>query len=61
MIVGDNVYVLDMTGIMHIFSADKEFKLVGESKLGEFSVCTAAFTNGRIYIRGEKNLYCIGK
>jgi outer membrane protein assembly factor BamB len=55
------VYLLDMTGIMHIFKADKEYVSIGEPKLGESSACTPAFTNGRIYIRGNKNLYCIGK
>jgi outer membrane protein assembly factor BamB len=61
MIVENKVYILDVTGVMHIFSADKELKLIGEPKLGEYSACTPAFTNGRIYIKGETNLYCIGK
>jgi outer membrane protein assembly factor BamB len=61
MIVEKKVYILDVTGVMHIFNADKEFKLIGEPKLGEYSACTPAFTNGRIYIKGETNLYCIGK
>jgi outer membrane protein assembly factor BamB len=61
MIVENKVYILDVTGVMHIISADKEFKLIGEPKLGEYSACTPAFTNGRIYIKGETNLYCIGK
>jgi len=61
MIVGNRVYVSDITGVMHIFAADKEFKLVGESKLGENIAATPAFTNGRIYLRGEENLYCIGE
>ena len=61
MIVEKKVYILDVTGVMHIFNADKELKLIGEPKLGEYSACTPAFTNGRIYIKGEANLYCIGK
>jgi outer membrane protein assembly factor BamB len=61
MIVENKVYLLDITGVMHIFNADKEFGLIGEPKLGEYSACTPAFTNNRIYIRGEANLYCIGK
>lgn len=61
MLVKDNVYLLDRSGLMRIFKADKEYKLVSEAKLGEKSVCTPAFTNGRIYIRGDKNLYCIGE
>lgn len=61
MLVNDRIYLLDRNGVMYIFKADKEFKLTGESKLGEKSACTPAFTNGRIYIRGDKNLYCIGE
>jgi outer membrane protein assembly factor BamB len=55
------IYLMDKQGIMHIVNADKTYTLVGEAKLGEKSVCTPAFANGRIYIRGDKNLYCIGK
>lgn len=55
------IYLLDKQGVMHIVNADKTFALIGEAKLGEKSVCTPAFANGRIYIRGDKNLYCIGK
>jgi outer membrane protein assembly factor BamB len=61
MIVEGKVYLLDRKGVTHIFKADKEYKLLSDAKLGEESVCTPAFTNGRIYIRGDKNLYCIGK
>jgi outer membrane protein assembly factor BamB len=61
MLVGNMVYLLDRKGVMHIFNADKEYKVIGEPALGEASVCTPAFTDGRIYLRGENNLYCIGK
>ncbi len=47
-------------GVMHIFSADKGYKPIAQPQLGEGSVCTPAFGDGRIYIRGNKNLYCIG-
>jgi len=55
-----NVYALDMGGVMHIFKVDKEFSLTGEASLGERGYTTPTFAEGRIYIRGEKNLYCIG-
>ena len=55
------VYIMDRAGVMHIIKADKEFAIIGEPKLGEESVCTAAFTNGRIYLRGYTDLYCIGQ
>jgi outer membrane protein assembly factor BamB len=60
-IADGKVYIIDRTGVAHIIQADKEFRLVGEPKLGESTVCTPAFTNGRIYIRGDQNLYCIGE
>lgn len=60
-IVDGNVYQLDKSGVMHIFKADKVYTPVGEPALGEESVCTPAFVNGKIYIRGDQNLYCIGK
>jgi outer membrane protein assembly factor BamB len=55
------LYVMDKKGIMHIFKADKSLSVIGEPALGEGSVCTPAFSDGRILIRGNKNLYCIGK
>ena len=54
------VYLTDKKGITYIFAPDKEFQLIGEPTLGEKVVCTPAFTDGRIYLRGYENLYCIG-
>jgi hypothetical protein len=36
-------------------------KLIAENELGETAGTTPAFADGRIYIRGENNLYCIGE
>jgi outer membrane protein assembly factor BamB len=60
-LVGELVYLMDMTGVMSLFKADREFQLVGRNELGENAVSIPAFMHGRIYIRGTKNLYCIGK
>jgi hypothetical protein len=46
---------------MHIFNLSKEYSLAGEASLGEKAFSTPAFAGGKIYIRGEKNLFCIGK
>ncbi len=61
MIADGKVYIIDRTGLTHVFKVDKEYISLGENVLGENSVCTPAFSNGRIYLRGDKNLYCIGK
>ncbi len=59
-IADGKLYALDMDGVMHIFRDDKEKQLIGQPTLGETTVATPAFANGRIYIRGAENLYCIG-
>ena len=59
-LVGDNVYLLDRQGVMHIFEAAREYKQVGRAELGEETDTCPAFLDGRIYIRGKQHLYCIG-
>ena len=60
-LVGDNVYLMDLKGAMYIFKTEKEFNLVNKCELGESTVTTPAFMHDRIYIRGFENLYCIGE
>lgn len=60
-LAGDNLYFLTDDGIMIIVKAGREFKEVGRSKLGEIFEACPAFLDGRIYIRGEENLYCIAQ
>ncbi len=60
--VGGRLYLLDSKGIMHVFSASDKYVSISNSPLGESSVYTTpAFAEGRVYIRTDKNLYCIGK
>ncbi|MBC8180379.1 PQQ-like beta-propeller repeat protein [candidate division KSB1 bacterium] len=60
-LVGDNIYLVDRKGFTHVFKAAKEFELVSTNDLGESSDCIPAIVNGRIYMRGEKHLFCIGE
>lgn len=60
-LVGDRICVIDTTGVVHIFGAAAEYKEIGTIEMGEPVYATPAFMNGRIYIRGDSNLYCIGK
>lgn len=60
-LVGNKVYLIDQKGIAHIFKADKTFTLIDEAPLGEPVVSTPAFASGKIYVRGEKHLYCISE
>ena len=59
-VVGEQLYLLSRKGVMHIIKAGREFVKISQSPLGEPSTCSPAFGDGRIYIRGEKHLFCIG-
>jgi outer membrane protein assembly factor BamB len=59
-IIGDGkVWLLDRTGIMHIVEASGKLNIISRSPLGEEADCTPAFSEGKIYLRGKENLYCI--
>ena len=60
-LVDELVYLMDMSGVTHVFELNREFKLVAQSPLGETGMTIPAFMDDRIYIRGDKNLYCIGR
>ena len=60
-IADKKVYLLDRSGVMHIVKAEPKFELVAESPLGERSDGTPAFSDKKVFIRGEKYLYCISE
>jgi outer membrane protein assembly factor BamB len=59
-LVGNKLYALSETGVMHIAEVVPEFKEIAKCELGEKTHASPAFAPGRIYIRGAGNLYCIG-
>jgi outer membrane protein assembly factor BamB len=60
-LVGSRIYAIDLAGVVHIFGAAAEYEEIGTVALGEPVYSTPAFMDGRIYIRGDNNLFCIGK
>jgi len=60
-LAGGRIYLLDRSGVMRILSADREGRLIDSPPLGEAADATPAFREGRIYIRGERHLFCIGE
>ena len=55
------MYALDADGVMHIVAAANEFKEIAASPLGEPAEASPAFADGRIYLRGVKSIFAIGK
>jgi outer membrane protein assembly factor BamB len=60
-VVADKLYLLSEEGIMYIGRTGPEYQEVAKCELGEKCHASPAFMDGRIYIRGVGNLYCIGR
>lgn len=60
-IVGEKLLLISRTGNVTFLQAGPEFKELGSAVVGEKCETCPAFVDGRIYLRGEKNLYCIGR
>lgn len=60
-LAGSRIYLMDRNGIMHIFEAGAQYKEIARCSLGEPATTIPAIMDGRIYIRGLQNLYCIGE
>ena len=59
-LVGDKLYLLSEEGVMFIIEVAAIYKELTRCELGEKCYASPAFADGRIYIRGLQNLYCIG-
>lgn len=59
-IVGKHAYLGDNDGVTHIFEAARTYKAVSQAKVPEPIRATPAFIEGRIYLRSDNHLYCIG-
>jgi outer membrane protein assembly factor BamB/ferredoxin len=60
-LVGETILALSDRGTMFRVKAARTFEEGGRSDLGEATLASPAFADGRIYIRGDKHLFCIGK
>lgn len=53
-------YAANQGGDCFVFKAGPEFELLATNSLGELIIGSIAISDGRLYIRGYKNLWCIG-
>ena len=60
-LVGENIYLVSEKGVTVIIKAASEYSQINQCPLGEKVHASPAFATGRIYLRGENNLYCIGQ
>ncbi len=58
---GDLVYFLDDDGTTKVVKPGPEYEEIAANELGEPCAASPAISNGQIFIRTEKHLFCIGK
>ena len=58
---GGLVYFLADDGTMSVVRPGEKFDRVAENKLGEYCYASPAISQRQIFLRGEHNLYAIGK
>jgi outer membrane protein assembly factor BamB len=60
-LVDGKVYAVSQSGSVYIFEAAPKFKLLAKNSLDEPVSSTPAVADNRLYIRGDKHLFCVGK
>jgi outer membrane protein assembly factor BamB len=61
LVIDGKIYAASTAGDVYVFAAESTFQLLARNELGEMIRATPAVANGRLYIRGERHLYCVGK
>ena len=54
------VYIPNDAGVIKVIKPGPTFDLISANSLGEKMLASPAISNGKIYLRGLKHLYCIG-
>jgi outer membrane protein assembly factor BamB len=60
-LVDGKIYAVSQKGVVYVFAAEAEFKLLAENSIGEAVSSSPAVADNRLFIRGEQHLFCIGK
>lgn len=55
------VYFIDDTGVTYVVKAADRFELLAKNAIGEKCYSSPAFSDGQIFIRGERHLFCLAK
>lgn len=60
--VGDRLYVTSQKGTTHVFAADAgAYKPMASNELGEPSNSSPAVSDGQLFLRTAKHLWCVGE
>ncbi len=55
------IYISSEDGLTVVYKAGPKFEMLAENQLEGYCLSTAAISDGQIFIRTDKHLYCIGQ
>jgi outer membrane protein assembly factor BamB len=55
------VYFLNDHGVMNVVKPGLEYIRVARNEIGEKTFASPALSNGQIFLRGDRHLFCIGE
>ena len=55
------VYFLNDNGVMNVVKPGPRFERVAQNEIGEKMFASPAISGGKIFLRGDKHLFCIGE
>jgi outer membrane protein assembly factor BamB len=58
---GDRLYVLTQQGTTYVFAARPKYELLATNRLDEPTNCSIAVSDGELFIRTARNLWCISE
>jgi outer membrane protein assembly factor BamB len=58
--VGDKIFFISQPGDVLVFQAGRQFKPLGQGKVGEGVNATPAIAGAKLFIRGLSHLFCFG-
>lgn len=59
-LAGDKLYVVNQSGDTIVLRASPKFELIAKNPIGELSNSTLALSQGELFLRTHKSLWCIG-
>jgi outer membrane protein assembly factor BamB len=60
-LIDGKMYAPSEQGDVYVIAAEPAYRLLAKNPLGERFRSSPAVANGRLYLRGESHLFCIGK
>jgi len=58
---GGLVYFLNDTGVTHVVRPGPKYELVSRNEINERCFASPAISEGQIFLRGERSLFCVGQ